>query len=125
MIEFKHRGSFGKMEKFLNGVPRNNRLALLVRYGRAGVTALEAATPVDSGITAGSWDYAITMEKKGYKIAWTNSSANEGIPIAILIQYGHVGMNGTYIEPNDFINPAIKETFNIILQKVWEEVTTL
>jgi hypothetical protein len=45
-----------------------------------------------------------------------------GIPVAILIQYGHATGTGGWVEGYDYINPAIKPLFDKIAQDVWEMV---
>ena len=89
-----------------------------------GVSALESATPVDSGLTASSWDYEIHQSRNSAKIVWTNSNINQGVPIAIILQYGHGTRNGGYVQGRDYINPAIKPVFDRIAEGVWKEVTS-
>ena len=125
MITFTHRGDFGKTEKFLNGVKKIQFREILNRYGGEGVAALRSATPKDSGLTAESWDYEVVIRRSGFSIFWTNSNLNEGVPIAILIQYGHGTRSGSFVEGRDFINPAIKPTFDKIAENLWKEVTSL
>ena len=61
-ITFRHKGNFSKTEKFFDALLRSDHLKVLERYGQAGVAALAAATPKDSGLTAASWDYEITRD---------------------------------------------------------------
>ncbi len=88
-----------------------------------GVDALSAATPVDTGLTASSWGYEIHSSGATSSIVWTNSNVNDGIPIAILIQYGHGTRSGAYVQGRDFINPAMRSVFDNIANAVWKEVT--
>lgn len=97
-------------------------MQVLDRYAQAGVLALQSATPVESGETAYSWDYKITQKGSTFKITWTNSHVVDGIPIAILIQYGHATRNGGYVEGKDYINPALKPIFDKIAEEAWKEV---
>lgn len=93
-------------------------------YGRMGVVALSDATPKDSGETANSWDYFVEKTKDGVRITWTNDNVvgNNTVPVAILIQYGHLSKAGVYIEGRDFINPAMMPIYNEIADKIWKEV---
>lgn len=125
MVVFKHRGSFNNTEKFLKGATKINYRQILESYGREGVNALASATPVDSGVTANSWDYEVTIGKGSYSIAWTNSNVRDGVPIAIILQYGHGTGTGGYVQGRDYINPAIKPIFDKIAKSVWREVTKL
>jgi len=125
MVVFKHRGSFNNTEKFLKRATKINYRQILESYGREGVNALASATPVDSGVTASSWDYEVTIGKGSYSIAWTNSNVRDGVPIAIILQYGHGTGTGGYVQGRDYINPAIKPIFDKIAKSVWREVTNL
>lgn len=124
MIKVKHSGSFKKAEKFLKTMNKRDYMATLRQYGQQGVTALEEATPKDSGVTAGSWSYEITKEKDGYTIYWRNSSRNDGVNIALLLQYGHATGWGAYVRGIDYINPALKQVFKDMANALWEEVKT-
>lgn len=124
-IKFAHRGSFDKSEKFLNIAKKKNYRSILEKYGREGVRALSSATPQDSGQTANSWDFEILTTGHGFRLSWTNSSMNEGIPIVILLQYGHGTRSGSFVQGRDFINPVMRPLFDTISENIWKEVTTL
>lgn len=125
MIRINQSGSFEHIEKLIKQIVEGDFRTKLERYGRAGVNALAAATPVDSGKTADSWDYEITGKNGRIVITWTNSNRTEGIdvPIAIILQYGHATGNGGYVQGIDYINPALRPLFDEISRKAWEEVT--
>lgn len=125
MITIKAKGSFSKTYQFFEKCKEIVRLGDFNRYGRMGVDALVAATPKDSGITASSWGYEIKHGTNSISITWTNSNTNEGIPIAILIQYGHATKDGYFVQSNDFINPALKSVFDDIAEDMWKEVKRL
>ena len=125
MIRFSHSGSFNNIEKFLNNSNKKNYRTLIDRHASDGVKALEAATPKDSGITANSWHYEIKTKPSGFSIYWTNDHVNEGVPIVILIQYGHGTRSGGFIEGKDFINPAMRPIFDKIVEDLWKEVNSL
>lgn len=123
MIILKQKGDFHKTEKFLDRMKKKDYLKILDRYGVAGVNVLRSATPVDSGKTASAWDYNIEQFKGGYKLVFTNSNVNEGVNIAIILQYGHGTGTGGYVQGRDYINPAIQPIFDIIANEAWKEVT--
>ena len=123
MIKFSQKGDWSKTNKFLERSLNVIHLGKLDRFGREGVQALAAATPQDTGETAASWYYKIVRDSQGTRIEWLNSNSNQGIPIVILIQYGHGLQNGVYIQGIDFINPAIKPIFNKIADDAWKELT--
>lgn len=124
-ITFKHRGNFKYTEKFFSGILNHKAFNILNKYGAMGVNALSSATPQDTGMTADSWGYEIKSSRNGYSICWTNSHEHNGVPIAILIQYGHGTGTGGYVEGRDFINPAIRPVFDELAESLWEEVTNL
>lgn len=125
MISFRHKGDFSKATSYFERLKEAAKLGILNKYGRAGVAALSSATPVDSGKTAGSWDYKIEHSAGSAKIIFTNSNINKGVPIAIILQYGHGTGTGGWVQGRDYINPAIQPIFDQITKEVWEEVTKI
>ena len=105
-------GDFKNLERFLKNASRRNYRRLLEDYGRKGVDALSMATPVDSGITASSWSYDISETSNGFEINWNNSNVNDGVNIAIILQYGHGTGTGGYVQGRDYINPALQSVFD-------------
>ena len=122
MITFKHKGNFNKAEKFFNRVLKQNYLNILSEYGRMGVEALSAATPVGSGETAASWNYGIERKDGKVTLYWTNSHENKGVNIAILLIYGHGLQDGSYVQGIDFVNPAMRPIFYQMAEESWKEV---
>lgn len=126
VISFKHHGNFNKTEVFLKKAKNSDIRRILDSFGRAGVSALIAATPKDSGDTARSWGYEIITYRASIGIVFTNSNVTpNGTPLAILIQYGHGTRNGGYVQGRDFINPAIQPIFDQMADSAWREVTGL
>ena len=123
-VKFEVSGSFTKTEQFINRMKRREYLNVLNELGREGVQALRNATPVDSGKTAESWDYEIKRTRNCTEIIWTNSNINDGVPIAIILQYGHGTGTGGYVQGRDYINPAIQPIFDKIAEKAWKVVTS-
>lgn len=124
-VKIFQKGDFKKTEKFLEGARVFNIRSVLERYGKAGVAALAAATPKDTGLTAESWGYEIQIKRGDARVIWTNSNIHEGLPIAILIQYGHGTGSGGYVEGRDYINPAMRSIFEQLAAAAWKEVTDL
>lgn len=125
MITFRHKGDFSKLTRYLERAKNAVRLGFLDKYGREGVAALSSATPVDSGQTAASWYYEIEHGNGTASILFLNSHINKGVPIAIILQYGHGTGTGGWVQGRDYINPAIQPIFDEIAKKAWEEVTKL
>ena len=123
MITFRHKGSFSKTTQLLERAKHAVRLADLDRFGREGVAALASATPVESGLTASSWYYEVQYTKSGASIRFYNSNIQNGVPIAIILQYGHGTGTGGWVEGRDYINPAIQPVFDRLADEAWREVT--
>lgn len=124
-LSFSHKGDFSKLTGFLERAKSVVHLSTLDRYGREGVAALASATPVESGETASSWSYEIQNGEGTASITFTNSNVNNGVPIAIILQYGHGTGTGGWVEGRDYINPAIQPIFDKIVEDAWREVTKL
>lgn len=124
-VVFKNKGDWNDTFSFLRRDRDSDFIRTLKKYGEKGVRALSEATPKDTGLTADSWDYEIWTDGKGeYKLYWTNSNlAEPGMPIAILIQYGHATRNGTYVKGIDYINPALKYILEKLSQDLQKEVS--
>jgi len=99
-------------------------LSILSKYGDEGIQALSSATPEDTGRTADSWKYEVYNRGGVYTIVWINTNVVNGVPVAILLQYGHGTGTGGYIFGRDFINPAIQPIFDRIASDVWKVVTS-
>ena len=125
MITFRHKGDFSKLTRFLEKAKETVRLGDLDKYGREGVAALASATPIDTGLTASSWYYEIENKNGRATISFHNSNIQNGVPIAIILQYGHGTGNGGWVEGRDYINRAIQPIFDKIVNNAWREVTKL
>lgn len=125
MVTFRQRGDLSKTYRFLERAKHVIRVGDLDKFGRAGVSALASATPVDSGLTANSWYYEITNKNGVATISFHNSNIQNGIPIAIILQYGHGTRNGGWVQGRDYINPAIQPIFDQMANDAWREVTRL
>ena len=123
-VKISSKGSFKNTYKFLKFLSDWKIEQSLKKYAQKGVDALSAATPVDSGKTADSWGYEIEVSKGSAKIHWTNTNTNDGVNIAVILQFGHGTGTGGYVEGRDYINPAIQPIFDEIADALWKEVTT-
>ena len=125
MISFRQKGDFSKLTRYMEKAKRVVRLSDLDKYGREGVAALASATPVESGLTAKSWYYEVEIKNGSAAISFHNSNIQNGVPIAIILQYGHGTRNGGWVQGRDYINPAIQPIFDKIVNDAWREVTKL
>lgn len=124
MIRVKTKGDFKNTELFLKKHADNrNIMPILEKYGARGVDLLRQATPVDSSKTSASWDYEIESKGNGeYHIQFINNNVNDGVNIAIILQYGHGTRNGGYVKGRDYINPALKKAFEEMRDELIKEV---
>lgn len=125
MFKVTTKGSFNNTYKYFNKLRDKEYLNVLNKYGELGIHALREATPKDTGLTSESWYYEIVEGKEKTKIVWYNTNVNKGVNIALILQYGHATPSGTYVEGIDYINPAIKPTFDKMAVAVWSEVKNL
>lgn len=125
MISFRQQGDFSKLTRYLERVKTAAKISSLDKYGREGVAALASATPADSGLTADSWEYEIKHTNGSAVISFRNTNVHNGVPIAIILQYGHGTGTRGWVQGRDYINPAIQPIFDKILEDAWKEVTSL
>ena len=123
MISFAQKGNFSNTEKFLKNASNKDYRSVLEQYAQAGVSALSAATPVNTGKTASSWSYVIEQSGSTMSIVWTNSNIQNGVNIALILQYGHGTKNGGYVQGMDYINPALRSVFDRMANAAWKEVS--
>lgn len=125
IIQVTQKGSFNNTEKYLARLKSAQLHSLLNKYGSIGVTALSNATPIDSGGTANAWYYTIEQRPGYSSIRWHNRNVIDGVPIAVILQYGHGTGTGGYVQGRDYIMPAVQPIFDQIGKEAWEEVTKI
>lgn len=119
MISMRLDGDF-ETSKWLKNFKIQRFRNILNDAGRMGVAALSEATPTRTGKTASSWEYSISETSTGMTVTWHNTNVNAGVPIAIILQYGHGTGTGGFVEGIDYVNPAIKPVFDKIAEKIEE-----
>lgn len=124
MVKVTSKGEFQKTRLFFNKMSKFEIRNELNKYGKKGVDALASATPKDTGLTANSWTYEIIESDGSYAIQWNNTNVNNGVNIAIILQYGHGTATGGYVRGIDYINPAIQPIFEEMADTIWKEVTS-
>jgi len=125
MVTFTEKGSFRNTERYLSRLAKGDLSRILNKYGSLGVNALSNATPIDSGLTASSWYFTIISKSGYHSIRWHNHHVEDGVPIAVILQYGHGTGTGGYVQGRDYIMPAIRPLFDKIAAEAWEEVTKI
>lgn len=125
MVSFTQHGDFKKLSRYFERLKETVKIGILDKYGKAGVEALSSATPKDSCKTAESWTYEIKRQNGVVSLNFLNSNINEGVPIAIILQYGHGTGTGGWVEGRDYINPAVRPIFDKLASDAWKEITSL
>lgn len=124
MLVIEQKGDYRKLNSFFQKMLRIAHMSILDKYGKMGVAALAAATPIDTGETANSWYYEVVPEKEGVsKLIFSNTNVNDGVNVAIILQYGHATRGGTWVEGIDYINPALAPVMKELSDELWREVT--
>lgn len=123
MITIESQGDWKLTRNWFDRMTKLDLSLIMNQFGKEGVSALKSATPSRSGETAASWNYEVTRTGNSWQITWTNSHVNNGVNIAVILQYGHGTRNGGYVVGRDYINPAIRPVFDKIAKKAWKEVT--
>lgn len=122
VITLTHHGSFSKTEKLFERCKNLFKKGELDKYGELGVKYLYEATPKRTGLTSESWYYEIHHDAEGVEIIWKNSNIQNGIEVAMVLQYGHGTSTGAYVKGIDYINPALKKLFEQLAKDAKEEV---
>ena len=122
-ISLTSKRDFKKTEQFLKFATNASKNINLDKYGQKGVAALASATPVDTGLTANSWNYKVEKSGSTISLVFYNTNVVSGVPIAIILQYGHGTGTGGWVEGRDYINPAIRPIFDEMADAIWKEVT--
>ena len=123
MIRFRQKGDFSKLTSYLERAKEKARISILDKYGKQGVAALSSATPVNTGLTASSWYYEVEHSEGRATLSFLNSNIQNGILIAIILQYGHGTGTGGWVQGRDYINPVVRPLFDKIANEAWKEVT--
>lgn len=125
MITFRTKGDLTKTQKWM----LKARLALkhgnIDKLAQKGIDALSAATPVDTGKTAASWEYKVELKNDRMSVHFYNTNISKwDTPIVIYLMYGHATRNGGWVPPNDFVTPVLRPLFEEIAKDMWEEVVS-
>lgn len=124
MIELKSTGKWGTITRFLEGIKEISHSSIFDECGKEGVEALRSATPVDSGATAAAWRYEIEHGDGNVRVSFHNDNINNGVNIAIILNFGHGTGTGGWVEGRNYIDPAIQPAFDRMAEKLWKEVTS-
>lgn len=112
------QGDYRATKRWMDKMEAGSVADVLRSCGEKGIEALSAATPVRTGKTAASWGFEAKTSSKGVTLTWTNANVVNGVPIAIILQYGHGTGTGGYVHGRDYINPAMRPVFDEIESRI-------
>ena len=125
MIRFKQKGDFSKLTNYLEKSLEKYNLGILNKYGKKGVELLAEATPKRTGLTAASWKYEVENKEVVAKIIFSNTNIQNGVNIALILQYGHGTSRGGWVQGRDYINPVIQPLFDELVNETINELKSV
>lgn len=125
MITIESNGDYKKVSKYFKLVRRTSQLRNAASIADTCIQRLIAATPTETGLTANSWNYKIEQRRKKTMIHINNTNMQNGINIALLLEFGHRTRGGSWVAGRDYIDPVIQKTYLEVLNKTWKEMTRL
>lgn len=118
--------NFENVTRFLKRSRKISRQIDADYVGKKFVEALKEATPVDTGLTADSWTYEVIKKSKNCtQVVVKNTNIQNGVNVALLLEYGHVSPSGTWVEGAHYIYPALEETYEKVIIDTWKEIEEL
>lgn len=121
MIKVKMKGSFDRTKKYLGKTLVAYDKQQLDKIAEKNLHILKEATPSNTGTLANQWCYEIVKTDSGYGILYKNTDIQNGYNIAILVDRGHGTKTGTWVAGKNYIDPAIRKTYEAIIKQTWEE----
>lgn len=125
MIKIKQKGDWDRTNKFFKKSIRITKIENITLLAEKCIERLIEETPVDSGITKESWGYEIVTMKNKKSLYIYNKNIQNGINIALLIEFGHSTISGTWVEGKNFIGPITQKAYNDTLKDIWKEMRKL
>lgn len=107
-ISFESKGDFNNMERWLAKVVKTDMSSPLNQLAGQGTKRLAAATPRNTGATAGGWKGTVVKRGGISEIVWTNTAHPEtSANMAKLIELGHGTRTGGYVPAKPYIKMAM------------------
>jgi len=123
MISFKQKGTFSKFEKYLDKIKKTSDVGRqAISIADKIVDELAQATPKDTGLTASSWAYEISQMGNKVSITFLNKNLQNGLNVALLLEYGHGTPSGVWVEGKEYIDPVIQKNYLNIINNAWKEM---
>jgi hypothetical protein len=125
MLKIRTKGNWDRTDKFFKKSVRITEIDDITTLAERCIERLKEATPKDSGLTAQSWSYEIVKDRGKKTLYITNSNVQNGVKIALLLEFGHATTGGTWVEGQNFIGPITQKEYNKILSETWKELKRL
>jgi hypothetical protein len=125
MLKVKSKGNWDRTDKFFKKSIKVTKIENITLLAEQCIERLKEATPKDSGLTANSWSYEIDTTKNKRSLYITNSNIQNGVKVALLLEFGHATTSGSWVEGKNFIGPITQEVYNGILSDTWKELRKL
>ena len=123
MITARQKTEFRRLRSQLSGNFDGRCKTVLTKTGAQALEKLKEATPVRTGRTRDSWSYAVIKTERGYRLVFSNSNMNaEGLPVVVLLEYGHGTKNGGYIPARYFIKKTLNPIYAELRSRLKKEV---
>lgn len=108
-VNITSSGNFSNLERWATKMSTEDFTSVLKSAAQLGKSEFIKNTPVESGKSANAWDYKIEKTSTGASLEYSNSNVTKnGVPVVILINYGHGTGTGGYIRPIPFIQNVVK-----------------
>jgi hypothetical protein len=125
MVTIESKGDFKKATRFFKKSRKAVQLKNATSVAEKCIQRLKAVTPVETGITANSWTYKIERGWRKTTIQINNTNIQNGINIALLLEFGHRTKGGGWVSGKNYIEPEIQKAYNEVLNKTWKELERL
>lgn len=115
-------GTFDGIVARLKKAARGKSTYGLDATGAQLVTQLKQRTPSKSGKTAGAWSYKVKRTEDGAELrVFNTNTTSSGVPIPILLNYGHLTGNGGYVRGSYYISRTAKPILKSAALKLKKE----
>lgn len=126
MIKIRMLGDFNKVFNYIKKARKKARIGdKASEIAQICIEELKRVTPKDSGITAESWYYEIKIEGKTTSIIFLNKNIQNGVNVALLLEFGHGTPTGGWVEGKEYIDPVIRKAYLNVINNKWKELTKI
>ena len=125
MVTIESKGDYRKATRYFKLLRRTSQLRNATSVAETCIQRLREVTPTETGLTANSWTYKIERRRNKTMIHIYNNNMQNGMNIALLLEFGHRARGGSWVAGRNYIDPVIQKTYLEVLNKTWKEMTRL